>query len=38
MGNPEVEPQGQPGIPVISAETLEALKSQYIDNSGDGQT
>ena len=38
MGSPETQPQGQPGIPVISAETLEALKSQYTDNSGDGQT
>ncbi len=38
MGNPETQPQGQPGSPVISAETVEALKSQYTDNSGDGQT
>ena len=38
MSTPESSPQGQPGIPVISGETLEALKSQYTDNSGDGQT
>lgn len=38
MGNPEAQPQGQSGIPVISGETLEALKSQYTNNSGDGQT
>ncbi len=38
MSSPETQPQGQPGIPVISGETLEALRSQYTDNSGDGQT
>lgn len=37
MGSPEMQPQEQPGIPIISAETLEALMSQYNDNSGDGQ-
>jgi hypothetical protein len=39
LGKPESEPQqGKPGIPIISDETLEALKSQYTDNNGDGQT
>ena len=38
MSDPESQPQDQPGIPIISKKTLEALKSQYTDNSGDGQT
>ncbi|MEI7521876.1 MAG: hypothetical protein WCJ86_00180 [Candidatus Saccharibacteria bacterium] len=37
MDNSEKQPSDEASIPVISGETLEALKSQYTNNNGDGQ-
>lgn len=38
MGSHESNSKPQPNIPIISSDTLEALRSQFSDNSGDGQS
>lgn len=38
MNDPEKQPQAIQGIPIVSAETLKAIESQYSGDNDDGQT